>query len=61
LQALQGELERMIEQCRHGKVSECRVIEVLGDHSRCLADDHLAPAAADDAGAAGRGWSCTRD
>jgi DNA-binding transcriptional MerR regulator len=43
LQALEGELERMIEQCRHGKVSECRVIEVLSDHSHCRVDDHLAP------------------
>jgi DNA-binding transcriptional MerR regulator len=43
LRALQGELERMIEQCRHGEISECRVIEVLSDHSRCLVDDHLVP------------------
>jgi len=43
LQALRAELERMIEQCRHGTVSECRVIEVLNNHSHCLADDHLAP------------------
>lgn len=43
LQALRAELERMIEQCRHGTISECRVIEVLSDHSRCLVDDHLAP------------------
>lgn len=42
LQALRGELERMIEQCRHGEVSECRVIKVLSDHSRCLVDDHVA-------------------
>jgi DNA-binding transcriptional MerR regulator len=45
LQALEGELERMIEQCRHDKVSECRVIEVLSDHSRCLVDDHVVPTA----------------
>jgi DNA-binding transcriptional MerR regulator len=44
LQALKGELERMIRQCRHGEISECRIIEVLSDHSRCLVDDHLAPA-----------------
>jgi DNA-binding transcriptional MerR regulator len=43
LRALQGELERMIEQCRHGEIAECRVIEVLSDHSRCLVDDHLVP------------------
>jgi hypothetical protein len=42
LRALKRELERMIGQCGHGKVSDCRVIEVLGDHSRCLTDDHSA-------------------
>lgn len=34
LQALEGELRRMIEQCRHGEISECRVIDVLSDRSR---------------------------
>jgi DNA-binding transcriptional MerR regulator len=43
LLALKGELERMIEHCRHGEISECRVIEILSDHSRCATDDHLAP------------------
>jgi hypothetical protein len=33
----------MIEHCRHGEISECRVIEILSDHSRCATDDHLAP------------------
>lgn len=40
LQALKLELERMIKQCSGGKVSECRVIEVLADHSKCVFDDH---------------------
>jgi DNA-binding transcriptional MerR regulator len=44
LQALRGELERMIEQCGHDQISECRVIKVLSDHSRCTVDNHLAPA-----------------
>jgi DNA-binding transcriptional MerR regulator len=45
LTALKAELERMIEGCRHGRVAECRVIEVLADHRRCLNDEHkLRPA-----------------
>jgi DNA-binding transcriptional MerR regulator len=35
LKALQKELKRMVEECSHSRVSRCRVIEVLGDHSRC--------------------------
>lgn len=40
LTALQVELELMVEGCRHGYVSECRVIEVLADHGKC---DHEHP------------------
>jgi len=40
LQALKQELERMIEQCRGGTIAECRVIEVLGDHSKCAGQTH---------------------
>lgn len=40
MQALQVELERMLAQCAGGAVADCRVIEVLGDHSRCLAGTH---------------------
>lgn len=38
--ALKAELERMIEQCRGGSIADCRVIEVLADHSHghCLTD-----------------------
>ena len=43
LTALKGELERMVEQCRGGKISDCRVIEVLADHAECLAGDHGVP------------------
>ncbi|MFC3060095.1 MerR family transcriptional regulator [Paenirhodobacter populi] len=43
LKALEGELERMVAQCAHGTIRDCRVIEVLGDHALC-AQDH--PAAA---------------
>ena len=38
LEALRTELDRMIEECSGGKVAECRVIEVLRDHSECLTD-----------------------
>jgi DNA-binding transcriptional MerR regulator len=35
LQALQAELERMVEECGHGRICECRVIQVLADHAQC--------------------------
>jgi DNA-binding transcriptional MerR regulator len=38
LLALRTELETMVEGCRHGHVSECRVIEILADHANCLQD-----------------------
>ena len=38
LEALRGELKRMLRQCAGGKTSDCRVLEVLRDHSECLAD-----------------------
>lgn len=38
LKALRIELERMIQECGHGRVSQCRVIEVLGDHRLCSSD-----------------------
>ena len=38
LEALRAELTRMLEECAGGRVSECRVIEVLRDHSQCLTD-----------------------
>ncbi len=43
LQALKTELERMIEQCRGGRIADCRVIEVLADHAQCLHPDHRTP------------------
>ena len=42
LTALKGELERMIVQCAGGRIGDCRVIEILGDHSLC-ATDHRHP------------------
>lgn len=44
LQALKAELERMIRQCGGGRIAECRIIEVLSDHSLCLVEDHGATA-----------------
>ncbi len=42
LQALETELSRVVEQCGAGRVADCRVIEVLADHTHahCLANDH---------------------
>jgi DNA-binding transcriptional MerR regulator len=36
LRALKRELRRMIEECGHGRMCDCRVIEVLADHGKCL-------------------------
>lgn len=40
LQDLQKELESMVSQCANGKVSDCRVIGVLGNHALCLHESH---------------------
>lgn len=42
LQALERELAHMVEACGHGRIHDCRVIEVLADHSHahCLGQDH---------------------
>ncbi|KMO39358.1 MerR family transcriptional regulator [Methylobacterium aquaticum] len=40
LMALRSELSRMIGECGHGRVGECRVIEVLSDHRLCAGDRH---------------------
>ncbi len=38
LRALRKELKRMVEECGHGHVNQCRVIEVLSDHRHCASD-----------------------
>lgn len=38
LKALRKELNRMIGECHHGRVSHCRVIEVLSDHQHCSSE-----------------------
>ncbi|HEY0213302.1 MAG TPA: helix-turn-helix domain-containing protein [Paenirhodobacter sp.] len=43
LRALESELERMVAQCAHGTIRDCRVIEVLGDHAQC-GHDHAGAA-----------------
>jgi DNA-binding transcriptional MerR regulator len=40
LVALRNELWAMVEQGSHGRIAECRVIEVLADHGECLAETH---------------------
>jgi DNA-binding transcriptional MerR regulator len=35
LTALQAELERMLDGCSHGRVDQCRVIEIVADHGQC--------------------------
>lgn len=38
LEALRTELKRMVHECSGGHTADCRVLEVLRDHSECLTD-----------------------
>lgn len=38
LTRLRGELAAMLESHHHGKVSECRILEVMQDHAQCHTD-----------------------
>lgn len=40
LLALRDELQAMVQACNQGTVRDCRVIEVLANHSECLHDSH---------------------
>jgi len=40
LVAMKEELERMIHQCRGGRVADCRILEVVADHALCAHPDH---------------------
>ena len=40
LQSLRDELRRMVEECGHGRICECRILEVIGDHGQCGHDTH---------------------
>ena len=46
LVVLKTELERMVRQCGRGRIADCRVIEVLADHAKCVSNDHHAWATA---------------
>ena len=35
LQRLQSELKNLVNQCRGGQVSDCRILEALSDHEAC--------------------------
>jgi len=39
LEALEGELKRMISACAGGSIATCKVLESLSDHNQCL-DSH---------------------
>ena len=38
LEALRRELSRMLRECSGGRIADCRVLQVLKDHSECLTD-----------------------
>ena len=38
LEALRTELKRMVHECAGSRTADCRVLEVLHDHSECLTD-----------------------
>jgi DNA-binding transcriptional MerR regulator len=40
LDALRAELQRMVDECGHGRVCDCRVIQVLADHGQCAHHRH---------------------
>lgn len=40
LQAMREELARMLDACSGGRIAECRVIDVLADHGKCLNQAH---------------------
>jgi DNA-binding transcriptional MerR regulator len=40
LAAQRDELVRMIGDCTHGRIEECRVIDTLDDHAKCLHARH---------------------
>jgi DNA-binding transcriptional MerR regulator len=40
LSALKVEVTRMIANCVHGSIGQCRVIEVLADHGQCECERH---------------------
>ena len=42
LEGLREELERMLAECRGGRIGECRVIETIANHALCAHHSHTA-------------------
>ena len=40
LTALGAEVRRMLRQCMHGRIADCRIVEVLGHHEFCHHAEH---------------------
>ena len=40
LDALRAELRRMIDECGHGRICECKIVAVIGDHRLCTHAEH---------------------
>lgn len=40
LDALRAELQRMVDECGHGRICECRIVEVIADHGFCRNETH---------------------
>lgn len=40
LVALKSELQRMVDECSHGRICECRIVEVISDHGLCGHEQH---------------------
>ena len=38
LTSLKAELSRMVDECGHGRICDCRIIEALADHSHCRSE-----------------------
>lgn len=45
LEGLREELERMLSECRGGRIGECRVIETIANHALCAHLNHESEAA----------------
>lgn len=40
LNALSAELRRMVDECGHGRICECRIVEIISDHGLCEHEKH---------------------
>lgn len=40
LRSLEDELERMLDQCKGGRIEQCAILESLADHEHCISDQH---------------------